>query len=245
VVIFPVIAAGISAIFSILLFRQFSRRHRLSQLAWGIALAMYAVASMAVAAGVSGGWDPTLFRLYWLFGALLNVPWLALGSVALLNLRPVTVATLLAVVAGTVWGIARVAAATIREAALLGSQIPTGKSVFCDTSAGVIRNCDPARALAITYSTPAWIVVILIALASAARRGGRRPTPERVRASWLVAIGVTIVAVGSTALVRIGRGSAFSVTLALGVLVMFGGFMLASRAGSPPPPEATPPDFPA
>lgn len=226
-VVFPVIAAGISAVFSLLLFRQFSRRHRLPQLAWGVALAMYAVASVAVAAGVSGDWDPTLFRLYWLFGALLNVPWLALGSISLLGNRVLSVLSLIAVIVGTVWGIAQMGAAKINLEALSTPQIPKGRTVLCTPE------CQAAFDLARWYSFPAFGVVVAVALASARRRGGVRPPPERIRANWVIAVGVTIIAVGSTALARVGRGSAFSVTLALGVLVMFVGFVMASRPVRP------------
>ena len=41
---------------------------------------------------------------------------------------------------------------------------------------------------------------------------------------------MTIVALGSTALTRVGRGSAFSIALAVGVVVMFLGFRIAARA---------------
>jgi hypothetical protein len=86
------------------------------------------------------------------------------------------------------------------------------------------------RSLAIWYSTIAYVVVVGIAAATSRPRKGVAPPKERVRANLLIALGVTIVAIGSTALVRYGRGAAFSVTLAIGVAVMFVGFLLASRA---------------
>ena len=58
---------------------------------------------------------------------------------------------------------------------------------------------------------------------------GVAPPKERVRANLLIAIGVTIVAIGSTALVRYAKGAAFSITLAIGVSVMFG--LLAAWLG--------------
>jgi len=51
-----------------------------------------------------------------------------------------------------------------------------------------------------------------------------------VRANLLIAVGVPIVALGCAAIVRYSRGAAFSITLAIGVTVMFVGFLLASRA---------------
>lgn len=55
-------------------------------LAWTISLAMFAVASIALLLGVVVGWSSWLFHVFYLFGAVLNVPWLALGSM-LINVR--------------------------------------------------------------------------------------------------------------------------------------------------------------
>lgn len=55
-------------------------------LAWTISLAMFSVASFALLAGVVVGWSSPVFHVFYLFGAVLNVPWLALGSI-LINAR--------------------------------------------------------------------------------------------------------------------------------------------------------------
>src|SRR3712207_9095766 len=81
----PGVAAAASAAFAVAVLRQYAARRRPHQLAWGIALAMFAVASLALAAGVVAGWTPLSFKLYYLFGAVLNLPWLALGTVELLG----------------------------------------------------------------------------------------------------------------------------------------------------------------
>lgn len=215
---FPAAAALVSTVFAIQLLTQYAHRKRLPQLAWGIAMMMYAIASLAVTAGVSGGWDPTLFRIYWLFGALLNVPYLALGSIALLGRRVVTAAALLAVLAGTVWGAAKVFTGSVNAAINGGTAIPKGSLAWM---------FDPSvRTLARAYSYPAFGVVVLIAVVSS--RSRRLPV-ERVRGNWLIALGVTIVAIGSIALAGTGRGAGFSIALAFGVVVMFLGFRLASR----------------
>ena len=41
---------------------------------WTIALVMYAGACFAMFLGVLDSWSPMEFRVYWLFGAVLNVP---------------------------------------------------------------------------------------------------------------------------------------------------------------------------
>ena len=221
-VAFPAAAAFVSTIFAIQLLTQYAHRKRLPQLAWGIAMTMYAIASLAVAAGVSGGWDPTLFRIYWLFGALLNVPFLALGSVALLQRRPLVALMLLLVFAAAVIAVAAVATASVHLPVDAGRDIPRG-SLAWGSDAFVAK-------LATYLSIPAYVIVALIAFASG--RGGRLPV-YRIRGNWLIALGATVVAVGSS-VARYGRGSVFSVFLAVGVIVMFLGFRLTSRAPRAP-----------
>lgn len=240
-IVFPLAAALISGVFAVLLFRR--SRRRLAQLAWGAALAQYAIASVAVAAGIGGGWDPTLYRLYWVFGALLNVPWLALGSIALLNKRALSAAALALVAVGTVWGFVAVWASDVRAEALQTEQIPKGSDVWCvglwvQPAGGerVTRDvCEPARGLARTYSLPSFAIVVGIAVASNRRRD---LPPGRVKGNWLIAAGVTLNAIAGFALIGKGRGGPFSIVLAVSVTVMFLGFLAASHP--PRPPEERP-----
>ncbi|MFN2614529.1 MAG: hypothetical protein ABR552_06895 [Actinomycetota bacterium] len=221
-VVFPILACFISAAFSVLVLRQFARRKRTYQLAWGVALAEFAVATLAVALAVGGdGWDPTLYRLYWLFGALLTVPWLALGSVALLRDRALTAGGAAGVAVGTGWAFYKVFSTGVNPSIVGDRDIPLGRVAWLGHG--------DIRWLAQWYSIPAYFLVVGIAVWTSRRRAGVAPPRERVRANLLIALGVTIVAIGSTALERLAEGAAFSVTLAVGVIVMFAGLLLASR----------------
>jgi len=55
--VFPFGAAGVSAAFAAQMARQFAARHRPHQLAWTVALAMFALAATATGLGVLLGWD--------------------------------------------------------------------------------------------------------------------------------------------------------------------------------------------
>jgi len=88
--------------------------------------------------------------------------------------------------------------------------------------------------LASAVSISAYVVLIAVTVLTTVRATARRLSRERVRGNVLIAVGATIVAVGGTALTRVGRGSAFSIALALGVGVMFGGFRLAARPARSP-----------
>jgi hypothetical protein len=243
VIIFPLIAAVVSAAFAFLLLRQYAKKRRIQQLAWGVSMAMFALASIMVMYGTSQTWDPTSYKIFYLFGAMLNVPWLALGSVALLNKRELTMTALVIVLVLSVFGFFKVVSShpcegitgrsghqvcvtgrqpTDSERVFSQKDIPSGKDVW--------KTDQSVRSLAQWYSIVAFVIVILIAGLTSRSRKGVAPPSERVRANILISAGVTIVAIGSTALVRYAKGSAFSITLAIGVSVMFVGFLLASRA---------------
>lgn len=85
------IATLTSAVFSVTLLSRFVRRggRDLPLVLWAVALAMFALASGALAIGVADGWTMARFRTFYLFGGVLNVPWLALGSIAVNARSPV------------------------------------------------------------------------------------------------------------------------------------------------------------
>jgi hypothetical protein len=237
-IVFPLIAAGVSAVFAFLLLRQWSSKRRVQQLAWGIAMAMFAVASIAVALGVSGGWTSPVYKIYWLFGALLNVPWLALGSIALLNKRVLTLSALGLVLLGSLFAFWKVATGDVTRELCPVSR-PVGSTIQCKKILDVkdIPRGSEAWfeepsvcALASMYSIPAFFVVVGIAVYTSQPRRGVRPPRDRIRANMFIAAGTTIVAIGGSALARLAQGFAFSFTLAIGVVVMFVGFLMASRA---------------
>ena len=82
--VFPLLAALVAVAFTALLARQYLQRRRPYQALWAVALAMFAGASVVVFLGVLNGWSAGEFRVYWLLGAVLTVPFLAQGEVHLL-----------------------------------------------------------------------------------------------------------------------------------------------------------------
>jgi len=72
-----VAAALVALAFSMATFERWIGRHRRHELAWSVSLLMFALASAALAAGAGTGWNATLFRLFYFFGAIANVPLLA------------------------------------------------------------------------------------------------------------------------------------------------------------------------
>ena len=79
------VATLVSTAFCLSTLERFRANGRPHELAWTIAMAMFALASLAYFAAAALGWGGIEFRTFYLFGAILNVPYLALGTVYLLG----------------------------------------------------------------------------------------------------------------------------------------------------------------
>jgi len=244
---FPLGAALVSTTFAFLLGRQWAERRRPHQLAWTAALAMFAVATLATAQGVRLGWTPGLFRTYYLFGAMINVPFLAAGTVELLAKRPWQGHLFAALVlVAAAYGAVAMASAHLDGAVLEGVRgIPEARFV--------ITGGAPTRTLSRYYSYTSFTIVVLGALWSALRLSRQRGGPNAAHlrrlatGNLLIAAGTFVVAAASIA-VRLGRGSEvamlFSVGLLAGISLMFSGFLrtrpkpvLAAAGGAAPAPN--------
>jgi hypothetical protein len=230
--LFPLLAAGIAAVFSAQLLRRFVSRRRPFEGLWVVALAMFAAASFAMFLGVATGWTALEFRVYWLLGAVLNVPYLFAGELYLLSRRRVVAdAALAALLVGTAFAAWKVMAAPVDHAAL-AKALPLGKDVFGDESA--------AYRIAQIYAFPAYFLLLGGIVWSAWQMRRRPELRSRTAGTLAIAIGATIVAIGS----GIGAGfnivPLFSVSLAAGVSVMYAGFRAVTRPGAPPRPAESP-----
>jgi hypothetical protein len=219
----PCVATAASAAFAAAVLRQYAARHRPHQLAWGIALSMFAAASLALTVGVAAGWTPLWFKLYYLFGAVLNVPWLALGTVELLGGH--TTRRLYAVGLGafTVLSVVLVALARVTPADLAGRLVPEGKE-FLPVA---------VRALAVVGNTVGTLIVVGGAVASGLALRTRRDLRPRFEGNLLIALGV-LLAAGGGVFAFLASSDKLALSLALGASVMYLGFRRASAPARPP-----------
>jgi hypothetical protein len=224
----PAVAAVASAAFAVAVLRQYAARRRPYQLAWGIALSMFAVASVALTAGVAAGWSPFSFKVYYLFGAVLNVPWLALGTVELLARRTGTLRR--AYVAGlavfTVVSVVLVAMAKVTPADLAGRLLPEGKE-FMPVA---------VRVLAVLGNVVGTVIVVGGAVASGLAMRSRRDLRPRFEGNLLIALGV-LLAAGGGVLAFLASSDKLALGLALGASVMYLGFRRASAPVRPAVPS--------
>jgi hypothetical protein len=219
----PTVATAGSAAFATAVLRQYASGRRPQQLAWGVALTMFAVASLALAVGVTAGWTPLTFKVYYLFGAILNVPWLALGTVELLAGRTTGRAYLVGLVLFTAAGAALVALAAVHRADLAGRLLPEGKE-FLPV---------PVRVLAVVGNTVGTLIVVGGAVASGLAIRHRRNLRPRFEGNLLIALGV-LLAAGGGVFAFLDSSDKLALGLALGAGVMYLGFRRASAPARPP-----------
>src|SRR5215216_2584235 len=219
----PCVAAVASAAFAAAVLRQYAVRRRPHQLAWGIALSIFAAASLALTAGGAFGWTPLSFKLYYLFGAVLNVPWLALGTVELLAGH--TTRRLYAVGLGafTVLSVVLVAMARVTAGDLAGRLLPEGKE-FLPVA---------VRALAVIGNTVGTVIVVGGAVTSGLAMRARRDLRPRFEGNLLIALGV-LLAAGGGVFAFLASSDKLALSLALGASVMYLGFRRASAPARPP-----------
>jgi hypothetical protein len=221
--IFPLGAALIALVFGALLVRQFVRRRRAYQLVWAIAMLMYAVASLALLLGVIDGWTKAEYRAYWLFGAILNVPYLAMGELYLLvRKRWITHGLLILLLFATAFAAARVRTAAI-DAAALTKDLPLGKDAFANDPL-------PYR-LSQVYAYPAYVLLLVGSAWSIWKMRSAPGLHDRMVGTTLIALGATIVAIGSGVGAGLDVVPVFAIGLLAGIAVMFWGFL---RASAPP-----------
>jgi len=220
--VFPLAAALVAVLFSVALVRRYAARRQSYEVIWALALLMYAAASLAVAFGVANGWTSGEFRIYWALGAVLNVPFLAQGELDLLiPRRGVRWALYVLLAFITAYTIAVVRTAEIHTAAL-AQDLPSGKEVFGDGTA--------AHRLPQLIAIPAYLVLVGGTLWSAWRMRGRSELRDRFWGTLLIAFGATIIAGFGSAFAALGQLAPFSISLLVGIVVMFLGFLRATRA---------------
>lgn len=214
------LATAVATLFAQAMLVRFTQSHEPQNGAWAAALGMFALASAALATGTSTGWDEGTFRVFYLFGAVLDVPWLAMGTVYLLAAPHVArhCRSVLLALSGFAAGVLVIAPMD----PVHGTAIPVGKDVF-----GALP-----RVLAAVGSGVAAIVILVGAIVSAVRFArDRAPGHARLAGgNALIALGTLVLSSGGLVQGIVGHDEAFALSLAVGISVIDAGFVLASGA---------------
>jgi hypothetical protein len=83
-VLLPALTAILAFVMAIALLDQWRERRQPFQLVWALGMTFFAVASGCEALAAAGGWNESLYRTWYLTGAVLTAGWLGLGTILLL-----------------------------------------------------------------------------------------------------------------------------------------------------------------
>ena len=225
-------AALVAFAFAFITFDRWQLRGQSHDLAWTIAMILFAVGSLALWWAETTGWTLFIFRIFFVSGAVLNVAWLALGTIYLLTSKTTgdRVRKYLTSLSTFSIGVVLIAPAK-RE--IVDGEFPSARQLF-----GVAP-----RVLAAVGSGVPALIIIFGALWSTFRVI-RKATPtmsqKTVRIVYspkrlalgnvLVATGTIVLSASGSFAGRLGKDRAFAITLLIGVCILFSGFLVASNS---------------
>jgi hypothetical protein len=224
-----IVASTVSAVFAWVLFTRFTRSGRPALAAWTAGLLIFAAAAGCQAAGEHFGFGAPLFRAFYLLGGVLGVIWLSMGTLFLLAPRRVARAATLALAVLTL-ALAIDAAVVPVDVTRLG------------TAAGVLGDAisagSPLQVGAVTLNIIGTLILVGGSAWSAYRLLLHRGGLDRVMCNVLLTIGALVIAAGFSA-AKIAGGSldTLGVYEAIGIAVMFVGFLSLGRFKAAPSPS--------
>jgi len=225
-------ATLIAGAFTLSTFDRWQRRRQPHELAWTIAMGLFAIGSSALWWAESSGWNILAFRIFFLAGAVLNVAWLALGTVYLLIGRRAGNITRswLVWLSGFATGVVLLAPTKTN---VVAHEFPTGHNIF---------GAAPRILAAVGSGVPALFIIggalwsawrVLRRQNPAASKNITRTviSPKRLAiGNELIAVGTLVLSASGSLAGRLGQDRAFAVTLLCGVSILFSGFLVASNS---------------
>jgi hypothetical protein len=226
-------ATLLAAAFALSTLERYLARRRRHELMWTISLAMFALGSLALWTGAAIGWGEWSFKAFYLFGAILNVPYLALGTVYLLagERRGDVTAAVVSLLAAFAAGI--VVAAPI-VGLIDADALPQGSDVF-GPGPRIAAGVGSGLAALVIIGGAVWSAVRLLMgrRRSAAAPAVAIPAGRLAAANLLIAVGTLVLSAGGLLNSVVDEMDAFAISLVVGIAVIFAGFLLTT-VGSPP-----------
>lgn len=219
--ILPMISAIVSFVFAGLVFRRYLRRKGPYLLLWSIGMIFYGIGGFCEAYYGIWGWNPLIFRLWYLFGAVLVAAWLGQGTVYLLAHKRTAHILMIILGLASVFALVRVFGATL-DPAQITTSLHTGSELsgHAITSGGV-------RTLTPFFNLYGTVTLVGGALYSAWLFWRKRVLLHRAIGNIFIAVGAILPAFGGT-FSRFGIPGALYISELLGACIMFYGFVRAT-----------------
>jgi len=214
----PAISSTISFIFAFFVFRRWWFGRRIYSLFWGIGMLFYAIGGAMEALYGFFGWHPLVFRLWYLFGAILVAAWLGQGTVFLLVRKRWAYWLFYVLLAASIYAAYRVFTAELDPTLMISGEL-SGHAIV---TPGV-------RILTPFFNIYGVVTLVGGAIYSAWIFWRKRVLAHRVVGNILIAVGALMPAFGG-ALQRFGIPYVLYLGELLGAVLMFIGFLYATQA---------------
>ncbi|MFN2451685.1 MAG: hypothetical protein ABR541_04965 [Candidatus Dormibacteria bacterium] len=218
------VAALLAVVFAAVVIERWRRSRRAAFAAWAVGLLIFAVAAAAQAVGQARGFSPTVFRVFYLFGGVLGVIYLALGTVFLLS--PPRAARWCAGVLVVLTAVVAVDAVVVPVDA---GRLHSNAGVLGEAITG---HGNPLYIAAVVFNIVGTLVLVGGSAWSAWRLARRRAGLDRVVCNVLLTAGALLIAAGFSAAKTVGGSlDTLGAYEAVGIAVMFAGFLALGRVG--------------
>ena len=217
----PFLSCIISFVFAYFVFRRYLLRKGPHLLLWGIGMVFYGLGAFCESYYSLLGWNPLIYRLWYLFGAILVAAWLGQGTVYLLARRRWANGLMLLLGIGSLYGLIRVFGAQL-DPSLMASSVHTGSEL-----SGSAIVTPGVRVLTPFFNLYGTLTLVGGAAWSAWIFWRKRILLHRTIGNILIAVGAIAPAFGGT-FSRFGLPSALYIGELLGALLLFAGFIRAT-----------------
>jgi len=216
--ILPLLSGVISFVFAFFVLKRYAERKGAYLLVWGIGTIFYGIGGLCESFYGIFGWNPLVFRLWYLFGAILVAAWLGQGTVYLLARRKWANILLVILILGSLFGAYKVFTAQLDPTLMAGAS-HTGSELSgrAITSSGV-------RILTPFFNMYGTLTLVGGAAYSAFIFWRKRVLLHRTIGNILIAVGAMLPAFGGF-FSRLQFPGALYIGEFLGILLLFIGFL--------------------
>lgn len=249
-IILPIIAVTVSSLLSIMVLKQYATRKKPYQLMWGIGFLMFSVASIAQVIAETGEWNLLLLKIYYLFGATLLVGYLGLGTIFLLWSEKVAKVSMYFVLFVSAVALLLIMQTDLDKEKLqkVNSGVTVSNSIAKDANLDTAGEEDTKLKPTDALKKPGLlraVALLMNMLGSLALVGGagysainarKKNLPNNIfYGTAILAAGAFIIAGGGTAsgIAEVTGQIVLSATIALGIIVMFVGFLFVNKKPTP------------
>jgi len=217
----PLTSSIISFVFAFFVFKRYLTRRGTYLLFWGIGTVFYGIGGFCEFYYGSFGWNALVFRLWYLFGAILVAAWLGQGTVYLLAKEKWAKALTVILVLGSLVAAYKIFSAQLDPSLMIGSG-HTGREL-----SGHAIVTDGVRVLTPFFNLYGTLTLVGGAGYSAFIFWRKRVLLHRALGNIMIAVGATLPAFGGL-FSRLQVPGALYLGEFLGVILLFLGFLRAT-----------------